>query len=594
MKKIILPTLILLCLCIFLAFKDKSIETQRAELQQKRAEIEARIQNLESEALRDEAMGLTKTVFWLLDQQIDDQIPPSETSYDENPFLWIDDYKNPSDMLANYINGIIAFTYNEYLLGDIDITMPFAYPFDNQFVWSDVTLADGTHIPISNSFDITPPDAHVYNGGTDISVVPSASGYTIDTPLPINLNGILKISAPKEMIHMELTKSDLGDAFEFGEYKIELNELKGHMALVKVKRLDGNIIMDDPIQLIIAAKDTTGQYLDSSGWSSGPSNAYLDEMLTILPDLIVAIENGAIEEGEVDANFEKRVKSLENKYGHEYYQQKMFQGNIDTLEIVFAGAPKMEDIAIELSIHEESDHDYDTPLKIRHIPVQSIAYDHSLDFIVANNPPIDLSPQDISDQIIISPVRGYEGYESNVYFTYPKQLASNLYMDFHLGFMTSDHDRYDFEESTITFYDASGEIIKGDLPYEFIIDRLEFETAGFPTPPVRATGQFNVNLMPDMTIKTYPANALPEGVKITDNMLIIEGNHKSKMFAIDNEGRPLQNFYSEIFHYSDINTPKQTVIYHYGNPSAILVVSEGETTSVPYNFDIDLSVAEDD
>lgn len=575
MKKLSKTITFLFAITLLVGCKEETLEAKRAALAETRTQINAHLENIEDPELRREATELASRLVWLKETRIDQMEPPQSVVYDDDePFLWMTDYPTSDEMVTNYAAGILAFTYVEYRLGTVNIQRPFDYPFDTRLVWKQIELADGTIVPVSGDFDITPPGVQVANFGTRLSVVPTAAGYTVDTPRPTRAIGTLKIIAPGQLTRLSLTRSDLGDAQRVGDYVVTLDEMKGHIVSIKVERQDGGVIKDAPIQVLIAAKDKTGRFLGDSGHSTGPSDESLEAYSEFLLELLAEVEKGEVEVGEVDAEATRRAESLEDEYGGEYFHKAFFRGEVDTVEVVFADSAEAQDIPLDLEILVDMRPDYDAPIEIEDISVQSIAYDHSLAYLTANDRVMELSAEDVANKVTIGAAR-IRGDDVYINFDYPKRTISSLFLI----------RRYDFRTGTVMFFDSDGQEILGDLPYKLTSGRLEYKPDGFPTRPARAVGSFDVNLMPTIPTQIHQVGALPDHIRVDGNKVIFETT-ENRIYAMDDNGRFLRRFHTQLFR-SRIG-PSTYVDYYYGNPSAVLILEPGETESVAYEFDIEL------
>lgn len=563
------------------ACKGESIADKRAALKDTEAELALRIEKITDPELREGASKVANIITWFQEIEIDQLEPPVSVVYEEDPFVWMQDYPESDVRLSNYRGGLIALTDVTHRLGSIDIKFPFDYPFDSKIVWEKVELADGTLVPVSGDFRVSPPDVSVSNGGSSLTVVPSEDGYTENTPLPSRLSGMLEIAVPEDVVHLSLTKKDIGNAHKIGDYAVKLTEINGHGISLEVTRQDGGIIVEDPIQLLVETRDNTGQFLARSGGSSGPSDDFFEMFSEQLLTLLTQIEQEEVDVESIEAEMERRSDSLKDKFGGLYVQKEFFRGTVETVEVVFAAAAMEQKIPLDLTIYHDSALSFDDPLDIIDIPVQSVAYAHELAYLTASDRTIELAPQKVATAIKIEPATRW-GDEVHVEFAYPEKTVSNLFV--------GAFDRYEFDSAEVAFFDADGQEISGPPPHNFTVNRLEYMPSAFPVQPTRMTGKFEVNLMPELQFKRYAVDALPENIRVSDNKLIKTGSYQGRMYAMDGDGRFLRKFYSQQFPSS--KGPSTNVDYYYGEPSAVLIVNPGPIERIEYRFDADISLSQ--
>lgn len=578
--KIINSVSVLVVVSLLLAAcKDPSLAEQQLEFEKTKAEIAQRIEKISDPELRAAASDVADTLNWFKRIELEQAEPPTAVAYDEDPFSWLQDYPEPSALVSNYTGGLIALTGDTYRLGVIDIKLPFTYPFDSELLWSSVELADGTTVPVSGEFAITPPDVSLSNGGSRLEVVPSAKGFTDDTSLPHQVKGVLEIGVPEEIAYLTLTAKDRGKSHKLGDYLVTLTEISGHVVSVEVARQDGGPISEDPMQLLTAAKDKTGQFLASSGSSSGPSADFFAQFSEYLLTLLTQIEQGKMTADSVEAAMEQHAEQLKEKFGDLYVKQQFFRGTVETVAVVFAGKTLKQDIPLQLPVYLDKTLDFNAAVDIDDIPVQSVAYAHELAYLTAKDRAIELPSNTVASAIQIQPGERW-GDEVYVEFTYPKQLVSNLFVD--------AFRRYEFDDAQVSFFDADGQPISGEPSYNFTVNRLEYTPSSFSKTPVRMQGKFQVNLMPELEFAHFSAEALPDDIEVKDNQLRIRGSDQEHTYALDAEGRFLRKFYSQRF--ANTQGPSTRVDYYYGKPSHVLAIKPGELETIEYVFDAPLTV----
>ena len=562
-----------------LGCKEESLEDKRNALDNIQIQMQERLSNIEIEddAVRMELERVARSLVWLHEMEIDALDPPNEVKYQENPFLWLEDYPSTSELFDNYRGGILAFTDEDYRLGSVDILLPFDYPFGTTLTWKEVELADGTTVPVSGDFEINPPDVQVANAGTALRVIPSTEPYDENTPRPTQVRGGLEIEVPDTFARMTLRE---GERRQIGSYVVSVTAVEGHNVTVSVERQDRGFVLEDPIDITIAAKDQTGRYLDSSGSSTGTGDDSLAEYIDILFNFMKDLEKRKIdiEIIDIEAEMAERSRDLKEKYGHQIFETTSFRGQVETVEVLFASEIKLMNVPLALDTILAQNPGYDEEVVVIDIPANSVAYDRELAYLTAPDRIMELPPEDVAAQIQIKQPRVWDE-DVYVKFEYPENVISNLFLN---AFY-----RYDFHfgDSSVTFLDTKGQALEDQPTYDLTVNRLEYQPVSTAIAPNRVRGQFEVRLMADVGIREYFASDLPAGVQIVGNRVHWEQG-EDLIFALDYQGRVLRKFHTVRFPSS--SSPSLNVDYYYGKPETILVVSKGSTESVTYTFDTQL------
>jgi len=226
-------------------------------LDAERAAWNARIAALADEDLRPRVMNLADEVFHTRLARLTGEQQSWPVGYIPDPFLWMTDYPTVDDMAANYHAGLIAFTDGDVFRGSVDINQPFEYPFDTSFSWNNVSLVDGTVVPVSGAFSPVPPDVQVNGFGRSLSVIPTAEGFGPETPLPARAVGAVTLAVPNVMHRFRLTAADIGRPKAFDGYSVTLTQLRENTVRLNVSRADGARISFERTPLIVAATDDT-------------------------------------------------------------------------------------------------------------------------------------------------------------------------------------------------------------------------------------------------------------------------------------------------------------------------------------------------
>lgn len=567
--------------------REDDTVAQLATLAETEAALDARVMQIADPAQREAANAVADFIVRFQRMRIWQAEPPQSVSYTKEHFQWMTDYLTLTGLVENYRNGALAFANPRFRSGTVvNITTPFTYPFDTTWDWANVTLTDGTIVPVSGDARPTPPAVALFNAGKSLQVIASAPVDTAEPPLPVRAHGTLKLDVPGALTRLSLTRSDLGDTHTVGAYLVTLQEMSGHIVTVEVARQDGGRVVADPFDVLIAATDETGQFLEASGNSKGPVDAAADGMLEVLTGLLTEIENGDVAVTQVNAEIDRRsgIDGIPAEHANIHATRKFFRGDVDTVEVVFASEIEEQTFPVDIGILIDPDNEYGDPIDIYGLPVNAVGYDYALGYLTAADRMIELSPQDVAHRIIVRPPRQTSSH-IEVEFDYPEGVISAMFL--------SPFDRYEFDTMKVDFYDEDGVILTEQRPFEMTVDRIEYQPDGFRRTPARVAGSFDVLLMPGVQIETYPIEALPEGISVDGNQIIFPRNEERRFFGMDDDGRFLRRFETVTFSSSSDPIKDTVVDYYFGDPSVVLIVSPGEIGRVTYEFDVGLTTSGD-
>ncbi|MEQ9507522.1 MAG: hypothetical protein RLN92_00625, partial [Alloalcanivorax xenomutans] len=127
---------------------EKTLEEQRQDLEEQKAEYQARIEALPDQDVKQALASITDVMFWIREGDLERQVPPEEVQYSTSPYAILDDYKDTKDMADQLAAGVLLTHDPRYRPEEAQLELPFAYPFDLKVNWEQVVLADGTELPV--------------------------------------------------------------------------------------------------------------------------------------------------------------------------------------------------------------------------------------------------------------------------------------------------------------------------------------------------------------------------------------------------------------------------------------------------------------
>lgn len=606
MIKRALFTLQMLSICA-IAFTSctKSIDEKLEDLKKEQLAFEKKIATIKNDSLRQQAKEFGGMLFWFQEIDLENQRMPKDTAYEENPFLIMDDYPSMTDLANNYLNGIIV--EKDGSRGDkteLKIHHPFSLPFATKTNWGSVQFSDKTSMGIIEDRNDSLANRQVvrtnWNGEEGFDIY-----YPEENPsgvMPVSLTGVVETQMPKNILKFKFAHDETGDTKEQNGIKVKLVSIKGHAVTIEVVNPNKTdpAIDTDKIDLVkVMASDKTKQYLDHSGYSTGP-----DDLL----DYYKSILNKIIENPENVKTLQDQVKKEEDKYEEKHkntsYHRIYFKGPVEDVVVYVLDYSKVsvlkKQMAWPVYSFKSKERAYNTtePFEpIFNIPTTSTAYDSSLSKLLGGKP--ELSENELSAQIKIeqSPMTRMtsagEKENASFSFKYPAILST---------FFIEDFNRYEVPKEIAFFEEKGGKevfIPKDSIDYnngssvaspwiEFQSNRVEFYPAKFPEKARYAKGMIQVKLAQIKKI-SYPVAQLPAGIRVEGNKVIIDDaviKNKSFIYAKNKAGKYLQRITSVSF--PRANDAKISVDYYYGVPYTLEYYEQTGDKLADYHFEVNL------
>lgn len=595
---------------------EKDIDGRLEALAAEREAYLARIEEVPDEALRDEAGKVARLLFWMLEAEIESEIPPETTEYAEDPLRIIGDYDDLDTLARQYATGLIATHDVRYRPQATEIELPFAYPFQNALSWHAAVLDDGTRLPVVDDgerierFMLSAMASNGAGGGDAaadgepglVQQISPTSLKTLlrehypngeDAPPVQRLDGTLTLEIPRHVHRVSFGPGDVGRTRTVGDYRIRLESLDGHRAAVSVRdngsdgpastewveRLDGRVIL--------IARDASGRTLDDSGSATGTPGGP-ERILEVLDEAIEQARRGQPMDTEaLQAELDARQRELLEEHDGAWFGSKTFHGTIAELDVALVDPVGGQTRELPLSLTPTYFEVPDNTRELAPFPSAATVYEHSFEALegtVADE--VDPGALDQAITITRDDYRDTGDDLAMVRFHYPDVVSNRLLRVF---------DRYG-EVSELRFLDAEGQAIAmpadedaREALYEFTIDRIEYHPGKFATPPARVTGRLEVRLLPTLHRRWVDAGSLPAGAELRDNAYFAppQQDDRTLVFAQDRSGRYLRKLAVVDYGYDD--APSREAHYFYGRPARVLLLSADEAEQASYRFDVDLA-----
>ncbi len=135
---------------LVLAASLAGADLSQADMDAERAAFEDRIAALANPDVRALLQPVPREIAWIRLGTAWDDPPLDEIAYVPDPLAWIADYPSIDDMGANYVSGLLIFTNPNVFRGDATVRQPFDHPFRAEMIWSQVVLADGSVLAVTD------------------------------------------------------------------------------------------------------------------------------------------------------------------------------------------------------------------------------------------------------------------------------------------------------------------------------------------------------------------------------------------------------------------------------------------------------------
>lgn len=532
---------------------------------------DARMARIAAVADASTRRALSEMLFILHQQQRSEDMlrePPAQTVLATSRLAVIGDYADAGRLADVYAAGVVGVLNAR---GDIGVVEPFVLPYPHTFNWSAIRFLDGGVVP-------TRPSA---GAGVAISVQKQGQLLTISQPdgqqgLPESLDGELSIALPKATPHADFTRAALGKPRRLGDYAFTLQAMDDHSVTIGVTQNGGGAprgFSSDAV--IIEARDAAGQVLLNHLrlWDTRDQLArglrQFDQLsaqaaagqLTV-PDTATLLAR---------AGFKDANGQLVARFG--------FKGKIASVRVTLLvpGGPTLTRrlSASVLPLGQTLEGVGLTPLTLA-----GSVYDHDTPRLRP-----DIEPRAVAASVSVALVRRDD--KPVIRFGYPDVLSDRF---------IPNATRFGLADAaSITFLDARGRPIdarEGEA-YERVQDGFAFDPRRFPVMPVRAKGRLSVLNMATIERKPLPLDALPPGVAINDNLVLLdparlpEARQDLILNATDASGGTLREVGRIGLTGADGNA--QVAYYFQGRIARLDALVPGKAERLPFDFDIPLS-----
>ncbi|TDQ11426.1 hypothetical protein ATK78_0548 [Pedobacter metabolipauper] len=586
---------------------SKSVEQKLEDLEKEQLAFEKKIDGIKDTAIRNQAKQFGSMLFWFKKIDIENQKPPTDTSYEENPFVILGDYPTMSGLTNNFLNGILIENNGDMSTkNELKVHYPFTFPFEPKITWNTVQFNNNSNLPVKSEYLEGDQQIQVvkseYNNDNNVSVY-YPEKETLRTIEPTFLSGTIEATIPKAVLQFKFTNNETGDTKEQNGIKVKLVSIKDHMVTVDVTTAGPTDPSVDPdkIDLIkVMATDKTNKFLDHSGSSTGP-----EDLMDFFQDILEKIMDHPEDVKKLEKEMEKMQKEHEEKNKNQTHYRAFFRGSVEDVVVYifdYSKATKLKK-ALKLPAYSFSNSSDGRP--IANIATTTTVYDRSLDDLLKQK--AELTQGELSKEIKIeqkpySKPNKAGQYEEKAQFSfeYPK-LLSTLFMD--------DFRRYE-SLTNVSFYEDKGgskliNIPKDSIDYnngegyienpwvEFQVNRVEYNPAKFPVKPKLARGVIKV-MLADIKKTSYAVNKLPAGIKVSGNKLIIDGNlvntNNSNFYVKDKTGKYLKQITTLTNTKGDgFDVDRTVVTYYYGVPHTIERLEQSDLRTVDHSFEIVLT-----
>lgn len=604
MNKIILIAALLTAVTI--SSCTSSIQQKIEKLEKDKIAFDTKVKAMKNDSLRQMAGEMGQMLFALEKIDLENQIVPTETQYTSNPLAILDDYSSTSDLVNNYVNGILVNQERENgTQKDLKIIYPFEYPFQQSFNWKALRLADNRSVVLKgdeysgNITEITALKSHDLAFNELTVYYPSE---TADPKLqPAGLIGQVNAVAPKNVLRFSFSTSGKGDTQEKNGISVKLVDIRDHQVKIEVtnpKKTAAGVNTDNFNWLQVQAMDGTKQYLSASGSSSGS-----EEMFNIYKRMLQQLVDAPEKIKDIQNELQEKEEQFEAGHKDKYYRTTYFKGKVQDIVVYVYDYSQVVTVKKDLDAPVRQFEDiFDTRSPVLAIETPATVYDHVTPQLLAPGAELLPSALDTAIKTDQSPYRKAsdtrDAEDARLRFNYP-DLLSNEFIH--------QSDRFS-KLKNITFYDHKGgtaiaipidstnlsdQVSSGNpLWLEFQMSRVEYNPYKFPKEPHYVSGVVEVQLA-DIKKNSYPITQLPSGMKIQGNQLITDAEllseAENKYFVKDKSGRYLKIITTRTYEpgKGDQNR-KQVVRYYYGRPSTVEHFKMTGSKTVEHHFEAEL------
>ncbi len=340
-------------------------------------------------------------LFWFQEIDIENQRPPKDTAYTENPYEILADYQDVAALANAYLNGIIVENdQNMSSRRDLEILPPFAFPFQQKLSWSNVQFSNNIILPIDTAYNEHSKNIQIiksqYSNDDDLNIN-YPEEINPENAEPIALSGILEATVPKQVLQFKFSNNEAGDTKTQNGIKVKLVSIKGHAVKVIVTNpngTDASLGEDKPDDVQILATDKTKQFLSSSGSSTGP-----DDMTDYYKNILNKIVDNPENAKSLEEDLIKEQERFEKKHKNQSYHTRYFKGTVEDVVIYVLDYSKANKIKKQVKLPAYSFKNSSDTRPIIDIPATLSVYDRTISGML--NQKNELRQQELANEIKI-------------------------------------------------------------------------------------------------------------------------------------------------------------------------------------------------
>ncbi|PRY64098.1 hypothetical protein B0H98_1069 [Vreelandella songnenensis] len=516
--------------------------------------------------------------------------PSYGNEYTEPRFARLNDYESPEALTDIYLKSHAVHFAVEHNHECLVVQEPFDYPFAKRLDWWEVAFDNGE---VADLPDISPGPFSSQQGRYCIV------DYPVDHEAePVALKGEFFTQLPDNVVALEFSAEDIGSTKSASGIDVTLVDMSEYAYVIEVNEAQSDALPLRDHDIVGEAISANGRYVSRNSNRSEPLAYYL-EFEVLLDDLVDRLAAGELDEEQI----RQEIMAYREEWAQEehiHYKAFGFNGDVDTARVtLLARSEDAVEMRQEINASVFSRH----ALITDEDAVSSLLYfDRPVydDRYILDGARSDYDSDELQSLIEVRKeqrrreyLQDHE-YGDRVFFDYPA-VASDLFID--------SLERYQKPgKEGVRFFDAEGNRIA--LPadheqlYRFMVSRVEYNPDTFPEYPARLEVTLPVQTAPDIVKQRFSLEALPEGIEIEGNALIIdhasfsfeaaglESGTTSYFFAKDESERYLQEV-------TNTSLPTESgeareIYYFYGLPESIEIWQQGEIEVIKLKMDTDL------
>ncbi|QDW24726.1 hypothetical protein FFJ24_007825 [Pedobacter sp. KBS0701] len=590
----------------------KSVDEKLEDLKKEKLAFEKKVAAIKNDSLRKQAKEFGGMLFWFQEIDLENERPPKDTVYDENPFLILKDYGSTGDMASNYLDGILV--EKDESRGDkieLKLHYPFALPFAQKTSWKSVKFNDNSSTDIiedeNNSLISRQVVRTNWNNeeGFDI-LYPDEKSYSAD---PVSLNGSVEAQIPKAILKFTFAGNERGDTKEQHGIKVKLASVKGHAVSIEVEnpnKTDPAVDTEKMDLVTILATDKTKKFLHQSGSSSGSG-----EMFDFYKKLLNEVVDNPEKVGTLQKDLDEEQRKYDEKHKNRSYYSAYFKGTVEDVVIYVMDYSKAtirkKNFSLPVYSFKAAERGYNSTApyqEVFDIPTYATAYDPAVDKLLSTKP--ELYAGEIGNKIKID--------QSSMTYTTPsgdqeKWRVSFEYPELMSSFFINNISRYEDAKEVAFFEEQDGKQISipkdsidygngefnGTVPVvEFNRSSLNFVPKGILAKAKYVKGVMQLNLA-EISKASYRIDQLPPGITVSGNKVMVDEaiiKDKILIYPKNTSGRYLKKITSASFSRGDNFGPHIKADYYYGKPFLLECYLLKGNHLVDYHFNVKLTYDE--